>query len=74
MSGNNDFIQEKKDFEKKIMLGQFVTVQLMLFVSSSFNVFTVSLCYLCHQKTISVLNANKSISSSMFCRAVVKMG
>ena len=56
------------------MLGQFVTVQLILFVSSSFNVFTVSLYYLCHKKAISILNTNKSISSSMFCRVVVKMG
>lgn len=56
------------------MLGQFVTVQLILFVSSSFNVFTVSLYYLCHQKAVSILNTNKSISSSIFSRGVVKMG
>ena len=49
-------------------------VQLILFVSSSFNVFTVSIYYLCHQKTINILNTNKSASSSVFCRVVVKMG
>lgn len=42
-------------------------VQLVLFVSS-FNISIASVYYLCHQKTIRVLNTSKSVGFKMCCR------